>query len=290
VPIHLRSGEVYGTFCCFSTRPDLSLTVRDLALMRMFADLTAGALDRDLAQGREAQATRGRVQSVLDEDGLSMVYQPIKDIASGMTVGYEALARFTAAPARPPNLWFDEAARVGLGLALEARAIEKALAALPRLPPGAGLSCNVSPQLVLEGRVERLLAQAPCERLVLEITEHAVVSDYEALAVALEPLRARGARIAVDDAGAGYASFRHILALRPHVIKLDMSLTRDIDTHVGRRALAAALLRFSQETGSVLVAEGVETASELATLTTLGVTRAQGYLLGRPAPLPELPV
>jgi EAL domain-containing protein (putative c-di-GMP-specific phosphodiesterase class I) len=100
----------------------------------------------------------------------------------------------------------------------------------------------------------------------------------------LRPLRARGLRLAVDDAGAGYASFRHILRLRPDHIKLDMSLTRNIDTDKSKRALALALIEFARETGSELIAEGIETQGELATLRELGVMRGQGYLLGRPAP------
>jgi EAL domain-containing protein (putative c-di-GMP-specific phosphodiesterase class I) len=121
---------------------------------------------------------------------------------------------------------------------------------------------------------------------VLEITEHVSIAGYTEFKHSLEVLRARGVRIAVDDAGAGYASFRHILNIQPDIIKLDMSLTRNVDSDSGRRALASALIRFAQETGCEIIAEGVETAAELDTLRALGVTRAQGYYLGRPAPLP----
>nr|WP_247655455.1 EAL domain-containing protein [Stutzerimonas frequens] len=95
-------------------------------------------------------------------------------------------------------------------------------------------------------------------------------------------------RLAVDDAGAGYASFRHILKLKPDVIKLDASLIRNVDSDTGCRALAAALIRFAEETGCKVVAEGVETQEELAMLRRLEVNKAQGYLLGRPAPLGPL--
>jgi EAL domain-containing protein (putative c-di-GMP-specific phosphodiesterase class I) len=98
----------------------------------------------------------------------------------------------------------------------------------------------------------------------------------------LRPLRSDGLRLAVDDAGAGYASFRHILKLAPDIIKLDMSLTRHIDTNRSCRALASALIRFAAETGSTVVAEGVETDAELHALRELGVVKMQGYLLGRP--------
>jgi EAL domain-containing protein (putative c-di-GMP-specific phosphodiesterase class I) len=130
-----------------------------------------------------------------------------------------------------------------------------------------------------------MLEGAPLKRIVLEITEHESVDDYAKLGAALAPLRERGLRVAVDDAGAGYASFRHILKLEPDVIKLDISITRDIDTQISRRALAAALIRFAEETGSRIVAEGVETEAELAVLRELRVNKAQGFLIGRPVPI-----
>ena len=92
-------------------------------------------------------------------------------------------------------------------------------------------------------------------------------------------------RVAVDDAGAGYASFRHILKLRPDFIKLDRALTRRVDEDDSRRALAAALVTFAGETGSRIIAEGVETEAQRETLADLGVGLMQGYLFGRPGPL-----
>lgn len=123
---------------------------------------------------------------------------------------------------------------------------------------------------------------------MLEVTEHASIDDYAVIARKLEPLRQRGVRLAVDDAGAGYASFRHILKLKPDVIKLDASLVSAIDSDNGVRALAAAVIRFAEETGSKVVAEGVETEHELEVLRQLNVNKAQGYLLGRPSRLEEL--
>jgi EAL domain-containing protein (putative c-di-GMP-specific phosphodiesterase class I) len=120
---------------------------------------------------------------------------------------------------------------------------------------------------------------------MLEVTEHASIQDYSVIAAKLAPLRQLGLRLAVDDAGAGYASFRHILKLKPDVIKLDASLVGAIDQDRGVRALAAALIRFAEETGSKIVAEGVETQEELNVLRQLNVNKAQGYLLGRPSPI-----
>jgi EAL domain-containing protein (putative c-di-GMP-specific phosphodiesterase class I) len=130
-----------------------------------------------------------------------------------------------------------------------------------------------------------LLSGLPAERIVLEITEHAHVEDYDALLCALEPLRKNGVRLAVDDAGAGYSGLQHILQIRPDFIKLDMALTRHIDLDPARRALASALVAFARDTGSRIIAEGVETASELNTLRGIGIEKAQGYFLGRPMPI-----
>jgi EAL domain-containing protein (putative c-di-GMP-specific phosphodiesterase class I) len=165
---------------------------------------------------------------------------------------------------------------------LERRCIENALDQLPRLPGDCFISINVSPMLIIEGGLRELLEAFPTERLVIEITEHAVVHDYAAVTRELQPLRARGARLAVDDAGAGYASFRHILDLGPDIVKLDMSLTRHVDTDLRRQALAAGMTEFAAKGGFELVAEGVETEGELVMLQSFGQRLGQGFFFSRP--------
>ena len=216
-----------------------------------------------------------------------MVFQPITDLASGAVVGYEALARFDHEPRRPPDEWFAEATEVGHGAALElaaARAALDHLGALARrhLP---------HPQRLADDRLHRARSAScspayPGRRLVLEITEHARVDDYGQLLDRLGRLRRAGIRLAVDDAGAGFASLHHILKLCPDIIKLDIALTRDIDRDPIKRALASSLVSFSRDVGGTLIAEGIETAAELQTLIELGVPWGQGYHLGYPSPLP----
>jgi EAL domain-containing protein (putative c-di-GMP-specific phosphodiesterase class I) len=285
VPICFSDGRVYGTFCCFSTAPNNTLVERDLAMMQIFAEFTAKHLERQIAANRIHDQMTERIQSAIDTQSFNIVYQPIYDFGAERIVGFEALARFTDLPIRAPNIWFDEAARVGLVEALEMTVIEKAIQGLDHLPPNVYLSLNVSPATVSSGAIIRALKRAPLERIVLEITEHVSIPDYSELGDILQPLRKKGARLAVDDAGAGYASFRHILRLEPDLIKLDISLTRDIDTDRTRRALAAALIRFAEETGSLIIAEGVETEAELNVLRHLRINAAQGYLIGRPMSL-----
>lgn len=285
VPIRLKDGRVYGTFCCFSFRPDQSLNERDVGMMRIFADLTADRIERDLQRGRQRQDAEQRIGEALAGDFMSIVYQPIFELDEARLSGFESLTRFSAVPARTPDVWFKEAAEVGRGSELEMKAVEKALLGFEHLPADIYISVNLSPETVTRGDFGDVLKECPISRVVLEVTEHAAVEQYLDLAKALAPLRQRGLRLAVDDAGAGYASFRHILGLQPDLIKLDISLTRDIDKDPARRALASALIHFARETGSAIVAEGVETAAELRVLRALGIANAQGYYLGRPAPL-----
>lgn len=288
VPVRLPDGQVYGMFCCLGFSADHSLRERDLQVMKVFADLAAFEIGRDLEARRAATEKDARVRTVIEREQISFVYQPIWTIGQSRPVGLECLARFSAAPSRSPDKWFAEAAEAGLGTALELTAIRLALAALPTLPDDIYVAVNASPDSILSGQLADVLAAVRPEQLVVEITEHAHVADYDELQRVLDPLRRRGVRLAVDDAGAGYSSLQHILQLHPDLIKLDMSLTRHIDLDPARRALAQALVVFAAQTGSTIIAEGVETASELRALQKIGVEKAQGYFLGRPMPLDDV--
>lgn len=288
VPITLDDGSVFGTFCCFSFRPDQSLNARDLGFVRALADIAAQRLSEEVEGSRRREELLSRIGGVFEGDYLSMVFQPIFDLGSGKVDGFEGLSRFSAEPVRSPDHWFREAAEAGLGTALEVLAIRKAVAEMPALPPDAYLAINVSPVTILGGELEHALIGCSLGRIVLEITEHESVAEYADLNYALAVLRAGGLRVAVDDAGAGFSSMRHVLDLNPDIIKLDMSLTRNVDTDPGRRALTAALISFSNEIGSRIIAEGVETGAELSTLRSLGAKAAQGYFLGRPLPASQL--
>ena len=229
-----------------------------------------------------------RLHETIDSYGVKAVYQPIVELKSRRTVGYEALARIIASPIQGPEAWFADAASAGLGLELERAALRAALAGLAQLPLDCFLAVNLSPAAILDDDVRDLLEAAGPSRLVVEVTEHRSIDDYGLISRALLELRARGLRLAVDDAGAGYASLRHLLEIRPDLLKLDASLTRGIDVEPGRRALAQALIAFARTTGVTLVAEGIETAAEEAELKKLGVFLGQGYHLGSPGPLPWL--
>ncbi|MBA3876507.1 MAG: response regulator receiver protein [Anaerolinea sp.] len=229
---------------------------------------------------------RAEVEAALRPGSIVPVFQPIMDLETLRLAGYEALARFEVGAQRRPDLWFETAEEVGLREELELAAIRAAAHRFDDLPPDVFLSLNASPETAISEGLGEALLGLPLDRVDLEITEHAPVPDYAALSLALAPLRAAGLRLAIDDAGAGFASLRHIIRLQPDVIKLDISLTRDIDTDRARRSLAIALVSFAREMGLSIVAEGIETAAELETLRALHVRFGQGYFLGKPGPLP----
>jgi EAL domain-containing protein (putative c-di-GMP-specific phosphodiesterase class I)/CheY-like chemotaxis protein len=240
----------------------------------------------EVRRGRGDSQRHARITRVLENGQLEMVFQPIVDLADGKVAGVEALARFHAKPERSPDSWFAEAEAVGLLRELELAAVEAALSQLDRLPEPCFVSLNVSPGTADSSEFRDALGTMPLERLVIEVTEHAPVDDYAELNDALRGLRTKGLRLAIDDAGAGFASLRHIVLLSPDLVKLDVTLIRNVDSDEVRRAVVTAITAFASQIGARVVAEGVETAGELSALEDIGVHLAQGYYLGRPGPIP----
>lgn len=214
---------------------------------------------------------------------LKVHLQPVIELSTGAVWGLEALARFPGHPQPGPAEWFRAAGIAGWGSALETIALCGALDVLDDLPQTLALSVNLSPSALLRPDVTELLLDASPGRLLVEITEHEQVADYGLLSKALSTLRAAGVRVGIDDFGAGHSSLRHVLQLAPDVIKLDISITREVDTDPSRQALVEAMLAFSSRIGAVVVAEGIEEPGELATLMELGVHYGQGWYLARPA-------
>ena len=242
-------------------------------------------LERESAV-EEARLERiARIRQAFDEGGIGVVFQPIVRLDDGTPVGFEALARFGAEPVRGPVEWFADAAEVGLGIDLELAAMRLALDRIDDLPADVYVSINVGPDTLVTPAAAALLESAPCSRIVLETTEHAPIADYEALRRALGKFRKGGGRLAVDDAGAGFASLRHVLQLSPDILKIDSGVIGEIRSDRGARALTAALLSFANEMGQLVVAEGVEDDETVAVLRGLGVPFCQGFYFGHPAEL-----
>jgi EAL domain-containing protein (putative c-di-GMP-specific phosphodiesterase class I) len=287
VPVRLADGRLYGTLCGLSHTRCPDLRDRDVRFLQVLAAVVADDLSRHAGRADERRRQVEDIARVLSVSRLAMAFQPIVRLADGALVGMEALARFPEqeVPERGPDRWFAMAWDVGLGVALELLAIESALAALPRLPADAYLAVNADPRTVVSDGFDDVVADHDLRRVLLEFTEHTPVEGYDELRAAMAKLRRRGVRFAVDDAGAGYSGLNHMVRVAPDVIKLDRFLTAGVDADPARRALTASAASFARTTGTTLIAEGVETAEELATLRSIGVRFGQGFLLGRPSVL-----
>lgn len=280
-PVRLRDGTLYGTVCVVSSTSQSDLRARDAGVLEVLAEALGDLVTLEQQQNRRRREVLARLDRLHRSGGPRAVYQPVVDLRTLEPVGVEALSRF---PEAGPAVWFAEAAAHGFGAELELAA----LAASLRRPPDVGtfLALNVSPALACSPSLGRALEGQRLDRIVLEITEHEQVQDYPALLHHLAPLRREGVRVAVDDAGAGFASLRHVLHLHPDFIKLDISLVHDIHLDTTRQALTASLTTFAQRTGAQLIAEGIENPEELECVTSLGVHLGQGFHLGHPSPSP----
>jgi EAL domain-containing protein (putative c-di-GMP-specific phosphodiesterase class I) len=273
---------VYGAFCCVSHTPDHTLDGRELRFMSMLGELI---LD-DLGAERVVEQLRTDLERLIESQKVEVAYQPIFDLRTNRCVGLEALARF---PKRFPGTHetLRAARELGLNFELERLLISRAWDAVERIGPDQFLALNVTPGVLLElarranERDDR--DGLPLSRLVVEITEHAAIDSYSALLERLAPLRELGLRIAVDDAGAGYASLRHVLELRPDFIKLDRSLCNGIAADHARRVAASGLVMLARDLGAQVIAEGIECDEDLTAVRELGLDAAQGFLMGEPS-------
>jgi EAL domain-containing protein (putative c-di-GMP-specific phosphodiesterase class I) len=235
-----------------------------------------------VAERTEAGRGRDHIADVIARRAFGPVFQPIVDLRRDEIVGYEALTRFT--DGANPEVLFAEAAAVGLGLELEIATLQAALAASNALPQSAWLNLNATPELIIAGEPLRTLLAGSSRRLVLEVTEHTAIADYPAFRTAMAAL-GPNVEFAVDDAGTGFASLRHIVELRPTFVKLDRSLMAGLESDEARQAMIVGLCHFAHVTGCRLIVEGIETDAELTVLRSLTIELGQGYLLGRPLPI-----
>ena len=289
VPLRLKDGRVWGSFCALGREPDRTLGARDLNVVRAFAGLAAERIEASMAGEIELAEVRTRVSEMLDGHAITIFHQPIHDLETGEPMGVECLARFPNTTRRGPDQWFEDAERVGLGVELEMAAVRAALETLGHVPNGKYVAINASPATILSGAIERELdaidpALNDLSRLVIEVTEHQQVADFAVLSRKLARLKER-VRIAIDDVGTGYSGLRHIVDLQPDILKMDMALTRDIHRDPARRALTGALVRLARDIGCKLVAEGIETVEERDAMAELGVHYGQGYFFARPLPV-----
>lgn len=279
-PMH-SGAEVVGALMAASTQPLVGdRLVRMLPTMLEYAAVAGATLAPGMLERQRADVVRSELIGVIEGRAFHPVFQPIVELESSRTIGYEALTRFS--DGQRPDRRFDEATLVGLGAQLEIACLTAALEEARKLPRGPWLSLNISPSVVIETPALASLLATADRPLVIELTEHVPVDDYAALRGALRGL-GTDVRFAIDDAGAGFANFRHIVELDPDFVKLDIGLVRAVDRDPARQALIAGMDYFATRTGCSLIAEGVETLGEREMLQALAIPLGQGYLLGRPA-------
>jgi EAL domain-containing protein (putative c-di-GMP-specific phosphodiesterase class I) len=279
----VADGELVGlVMIATANSQQAAHLVADLPSVSEAAAVAGAILAPALLARGHLRIAKDRIALTIEFCGFHPVFQPIVNIESGQTVGFEALTRFASGAA--PDQMFADAARAGLGAELEAATLAAAVRQAVRLPVGAWLSLNVSPAMLSECDALIALLADRTRPIVLEITEHEVIDDYAPLHAALRRL-GPDVRLAVDDAGAGVANFRHLVDLRPDQVKIDAGLVRGVNADLSRQALVVGLVHFAAVAGAVVIAEGIETEAERATLQALGVTFGQGYLLARPAPV-----
>jgi EAL domain-containing protein (putative c-di-GMP-specific phosphodiesterase class I) len=285
-PVVLSDGSLYGTLCAFGFTSDPELTTRDKSLMDVLAGAASVIIEPGLRDQQQRTEIEERLRPVLADGGPTVVLQPIVDLTSGARVGAEALSRFPAAWAKAPDVCFAEAHSIGEGDRLELLALRGAADHLATV--SGYVSMNVSPATLLTPECLELLHALPLPRILLELSEHDQVEDYAALTAVMDPLRARGMKLAIDDVGAGFSSLRHIVVTAPDVIKMDRSIVTGVDSDPVLSKLVQSLVDFAHGCDVRVVAEGVETAAEHCRLRALGVDLGQGWLFGRPGPAEAL--
>ncbi len=295
MPLDTTTGEPQQTsgwvlravmFLLVAAAATLAMEIRERVTEHQLSSEVHDRVTRSFATGATDDAVVAALPHVLAEGLFHTVYQPVYSLADGRLLAVEALTRFDAEPRRPPDVWFRAAATAGLGPELEIAAIEKAAGGAGALPRHVSLAVNASPATLADPRLRTLVASYPERTFAIEITEHAVVEDYRLLQDHLDDLRVLGVRLAVDDTGAGFSSLRHIVQLAPDIIKIDISLAQGVSASPLKRALAGSLTEFAHATGAHMVIEGIEEVEDLVAWTAVGAESAQGYLTGRPGPLP----
>ncbi|WP_290294312.1 EAL domain-containing protein [Pseudoalteromonas sp. APC 3358] len=260
---------------------------RDLSFLRLISEIATELIEKKVQSDILNNESKSLIENIIKTNDITIYFQPIFNLSTNQLSGYESLSRFFIEPYKTPDIWFKDAEKLGLGEALEILAIQNTLHCLDQFDEKAYITINTSPQHILSGSIDKVLQSIDCNRIILEVTEHSPILDYQAMRTALRPLRNRGLKLAIDDVGAGFSSFQHILELEADIIKLDISLTQNINTDRRKFLLAKALCGFVKAINCSIVAEGIENQDELNTLRKLGVDNVQGYFIGRPAPIED---
>ncbi len=293
VPVFLPDTSLYGVLCGLSRRAKSGVDEEQVRVAQTLASLVGNSIARNERPDELRHLKLERTRRVLHQEPPRIVFQPVVNLQTYQVVGAEALARFDDDSERTPDKWFRDAWDVGLGVDLELKAMEKALEQLPRLPDPVYLAINLSPDAFVSPQLKTFLERRPepLDNVVLEITEHVTIPDYAPLVAAIRDMRRLSLKVAIDDVGAGYAGLYHMLEIRPDVLKLDISLTQNVQRDPAKQALVSSVVTFASRMDIAIIAEGIETAAEAEALRILGVSYGQGYYFARPhaPPLEVLP-
>jgi diguanylate cyclase (GGDEF)-like protein len=242
-----------------------------------------------------ASGASAAIAEVIERNLLRPVFQPIVNLATGGTLGYEGLIRpVPPAPYADPTSLFAAAEASGHVVQLDLACVEAIVAAAASMPTELFLSVNMSPRTIEASEFSapamlNILARYdfPPERLVIELTEHQPIADLERVRHKLDVCRSAGMRLAADDLGAGNSGLRLLSDLNFDVVKVDLGLIQRSSTSAPSSAVVESIVAFATRTGALVIGEGVEHEEQVVQLLQLGVTAAQGYLFSRPGPLPD---
>ncbi len=287
----LVAPEIYSKFGCYVGSATVAAEDNTRSERLVHQALDKAMHDSATREAVDAEKRIARLKQIIDAGDVRTLVHPIVDLSSMRVVAYEALSRGPAGSEfEHPDKLFKVAYDADLVMRLERLCRKRAIEAAASMPEGRKLFLNVEPEAVADPELRdivtnTLLEDSPVEpdRIVLELTERAAISDFVAFRATLELLRALGFSISVDDAGAGYASLQCLAEVRPEWLKVDLSLVRGCDGDEVRRSLITSLVTFAQSAGVNLIAEGIETEAELDMVRRLGVKFGQGFYFGKPA-------
>ncbi|MBA3687421.1 MAG: bifunctional diguanylate cyclase/phosphodiesterase [Chloroflexi bacterium] len=242
-----------------------------------------------------AASTSAAIAEVIEQKLLRPVFQPIVNLATGATLGYEGLIRpVPPAPYADPASLFAAAEASGRVVPLDLACVEAIVSAAATLPKELFLSVNMSPRTIeapefTAPAMLNILARYdfPPERLIIELTEHQPIADLARVRHKLDACRSAGMRMAADDLGAGNSGLRLLSDLRFDIVKVDLGLVQRSSPGAPSSAVVESIVAFASRMGALVIGEGVEHEEQVEQLTQLGVTAAQGYLFSRPGPLPD---
>ncbi|MCK9502778.1 MAG: EAL domain-containing protein [Porticoccaceae bacterium] len=286
VPVFLGDDDLFGAMCFLCSNDGQHLNDNAINIVHALSQVAGTFLGHKKNELKAFEERRQSFEYLFHNNPHHMVYQPIVNLLDNKIVGIEALSRFDTTPNKPPSHWFHEAWEFGLGIDLEIRALQSVIREINNMPEDIFICINMSPLTVTSQALQNALNIESASRIVIEITEHKTIVEYAPIIEALRALKKLSIRVAIDDVGTGYSGLYHILQIKPDLLKLDISLTRNIHQDPAKQALASAIVAFSARIGATIIAEGIETKEEADALRVLGIGYGQGFYFAKPHGLP----